>query len=126
MLTARHRARSHTEEDGAAKTVLTARWKTAHDMCSVVALNSAFEDCRDDDSYDLGEPHTCASREIQTETYPRRCLAASWPQPLASWSIGEAVKAMRIYRGPGNVYSARLCSRKSWKAVLRNGLMAFI
>ena len=49
------RARSRIEEDEQTRNVLTARWKTAHDLCSIVALNSAFEDCRDDDSYDLGE-----------------------------------------------------------------------
>ncbi|PSR77354.1 hypothetical protein PHLCEN_2v7955, partial [Hermanssonia centrifuga] len=35
------------------KELLTERGKTAHDICSVAALNWAFEDCRDGDAYDL-------------------------------------------------------------------------
>ena len=33
---------------------LEARWKTAHDLCSVTACNLAFEDSRDGETYDLG------------------------------------------------------------------------
>lgn len=57
ILTHGNRARSRTEEDETSKRALAARWKTAHDMCSVAALNSAFEDCRDGDGYDLGKSH---------------------------------------------------------------------
>ncbi|KAG6866975.1 hypothetical protein C0991_003891 [Blastosporella zonata] len=32
---------------------LTARWNTAHDLCSLVSCNEAFEDCKDGDIYDL-------------------------------------------------------------------------
>lgn len=33
---------------------LTARWKTAHDICSLIACNLAFESSRDGETYDLG------------------------------------------------------------------------
>ncbi|GLB34886.1 hypothetical protein LshimejAT787_0204510 [Lyophyllum shimeji] len=35
------------------KDALTARWKTAHDICSLNACNRAFEDCQDSEGYDL-------------------------------------------------------------------------
>jgi len=38
---------------GVEKANLAAQWKTAHDACSLEALNTAFEDCRDGDAYDL-------------------------------------------------------------------------
>ncbi|THH26462.1 hypothetical protein EUX98_g7717 [Antrodiella citrinella] len=38
---------------GTEKANLTAQWKTAHDVCSMEALNTAFEDCQDGDAYDL-------------------------------------------------------------------------
>ena len=48
-------ARSKTTTSEAEKDALTEQWRTAHDLCSVAALDSAFEDCRDDDmTYDLG------------------------------------------------------------------------
>ncbi|KAI0810964.1 hypothetical protein BC629DRAFT_1589705 [Irpex lacteus] len=46
------RAKASTDETE--KDALTEHWKTAHDICSVVALNAAFEDCKESDSgYDL-------------------------------------------------------------------------
>ncbi|KAJ3537580.1 hypothetical protein NM688_g6664 [Phlebia brevispora] len=42
----------HSEVD-AEKAMLQEWGKTAHDMTSVAALNTAFEDCRDGDAYDL-------------------------------------------------------------------------
>ena len=33
---------------------MTYQWKAAHDICSIEALNTAFEDCRDGEAYDLG------------------------------------------------------------------------
>lgn len=39
---------------GPDKYSIEAQWKTAHDICSIEALNIAFEDCREGDSYDLG------------------------------------------------------------------------
>ncbi|GJE87143.1 hypothetical protein PsYK624_032260 [Phanerochaete sordida] len=53
VMTEIYLARSQAEDEESSKRALTARWKTAHDMCSVVALNSAFDDCRDGDAYDL-------------------------------------------------------------------------
>lgn len=53
VLTELYLARSRTEQDEVSQRTFAARWRTAHDMCSVMALNSAFEDCRDGDSYDL-------------------------------------------------------------------------
>ncbi|TCD64663.1 60S ribosomal protein L7 [Steccherinum ochraceum] len=38
---------------GPEKEHLTAQWKAAHDICSIEALNTAFEDCREADAYDL-------------------------------------------------------------------------
>lgn len=29
-------------------------WQTAHDICSLAACNIAFEDCKEEDGYDLG------------------------------------------------------------------------
>ena len=34
---------------------LNGRWQTGHDLCTISAYNSAFEDCREDDAYDLGK-----------------------------------------------------------------------
>ncbi|EKM55338.1 uncharacterized protein PHACADRAFT_255893 [Phanerochaete carnosa HHB-10118-sp] len=53
VITEVYLARSRTEDDETSKRALTARWRTAHDMCSVAAFNSAFEDCKDGDNYDL-------------------------------------------------------------------------
>lgn len=44
------KAESNHERD-----MLTARWQTVHDMCSLIACNLAFEDCKDGDAYDLGK-----------------------------------------------------------------------
>ncbi|KAF7338233.1 hypothetical protein MVEN_02048500 [Mycena venus] len=33
--------------------ILEARWQTALDMCSLASCNTAFEDCKDDDGFDL-------------------------------------------------------------------------
>ncbi|KAJ7172400.1 hypothetical protein C8R46DRAFT_147163 [Mycena filopes] len=33
--------------------ILEARWQTALDMCSIAACNAAFEDCKEDDGFDL-------------------------------------------------------------------------
>lgn len=41
--------------EGLEKDNLTAQWKAAHNICSIEALNTAFEDCRDGEAYDLGE-----------------------------------------------------------------------
>jgi len=48
-----HQGRSNSETE-----ILTARWQTAHEMCSLVACNMAFEDCQEGDAYDLGEKST--------------------------------------------------------------------
>lgn len=41
-------------KDHEEKEDLTARWKSAHDACSLAACNTAFEDSKDDEGYDLG------------------------------------------------------------------------
>ncbi|RDB21136.1 hypothetical protein Hypma_011673 [Hypsizygus marmoreus] len=51
MVVYRHRATNVT--DNKEKDLLTARWKIAHDICSLAACNRAFEDCQDGDTYDL-------------------------------------------------------------------------
>jgi hypothetical protein len=52
-LLVRTQAKASTIE--AEKDALTEQWKTAHDVCSVSALNFAFEDCKENDTtYDLG------------------------------------------------------------------------
>lgn len=51
----RHRNRAKSDKDPALKDILTARWQSAHDMCSLVACNAAFEDCKDNDGPDLSE-----------------------------------------------------------------------
>lgn len=50
----RNRART---AKGAEKDSLNSRWKSAHDLCSLVICNSAFDDCRDADGPDLSECH---------------------------------------------------------------------
>lgn len=40
--------------------LLTARWKFAHDMCSLAACNQAFESCKKEDTYDLGNALMCS------------------------------------------------------------------
>lgn len=34
---------------------LTARWQTAHSICSLAACSMAFEGCKEGETYDLGE-----------------------------------------------------------------------
>ncbi|KDQ60976.1 hypothetical protein JAAARDRAFT_31975 [Jaapia argillacea MUCL 33604] len=48
-----YRTRSQAVKDSSEKEDLNARWQIAHDACSVVACNSAFDDCREGDGYDL-------------------------------------------------------------------------
>ncbi|KIY72204.1 hypothetical protein CYLTODRAFT_418183 [Cylindrobasidium torrendii FP15055 ss-10] len=48
-----YRNRARTAK-GTEKESLDARWRSAHDLCSLIACNSAFDDCRDADGPDLG------------------------------------------------------------------------
>lgn len=53
----RTRAKASTKE--ADKIRLAEQWQTVHDICSVSALNLAFEECREDKLYDIGEYGMC-------------------------------------------------------------------
>jgi hypothetical protein len=60
------RARSLSASKDIEKEMLTARWEVAHDICSLVACNQAFEDCKEGTTYDLGifilvHPCTCVT-----------------------------------------------------------------
>ncbi|PBK97052.1 hypothetical protein ARMGADRAFT_1010562 [Armillaria gallica] len=48
-----YRLRSLRAKDENDRDNLTARWQTAHDLCSLAACNAAFEDCRDQEGPDL-------------------------------------------------------------------------
>jgi len=48
------RKRAEWTKDPQLKELLTAKWRTAHDLCSVVACNMVFNNCAERDSYDLG------------------------------------------------------------------------
>ena len=54
----RHSARTHRLERGPEQDLCAARWQTAHEMNSLGACCSAFDTCREGDSYDLGAPTT--------------------------------------------------------------------
>lgn len=92
-------ARSRSETNDAAKEALAEQSKTAHDLCSVIALNGAFEECQERDNYDVGECHRLLlqwlGKLIPTN---RGHLATSWPLPLANRSPGEAIEAVRVCR----------------------------
>ena len=49
------RTRASFSKDDNEKELLEDRWQTAHDLCSVAACNIAFEDCKEEDGYDLGK-----------------------------------------------------------------------
>lgn len=48
------RARSLSATNDIVKENLAARWEVAHDICSLIACNQAFEDCKEGGTYDLG------------------------------------------------------------------------
>jgi hypothetical protein len=48
-------------ENNTDKEILAARWQTAHEICSLAACNTAFQDCREGDAYDLGKLFPAAS-----------------------------------------------------------------
>ncbi|KAJ7709826.1 hypothetical protein B0H17DRAFT_1029380 [Mycena rosella] len=48
-----YRMRALKMHSGIEREILTARWQTAHDMCSLASCNAAFEDCKDGDAFDL-------------------------------------------------------------------------
>ncbi|PBK78348.1 hypothetical protein ARMSODRAFT_947241 [Armillaria solidipes] len=48
-----YRLRSLRAKDENDRDNLTARWQTAHDLCSLAACNAAFEDCMDHDGLDF-------------------------------------------------------------------------
>lgn len=49
-----YRARSLSATNDIVKENLAARWEVAHDICSLIACNQAFEDCKEGGTYDLG------------------------------------------------------------------------
>lgn len=49
------RDRAKRTDSEAEKETFAEFGKTVHDITSVASLNSAFEDCREDDAYDLCE-----------------------------------------------------------------------
>jgi len=48
------RSRAKFSKDEQDTEMLKDRWHTAHDVCSLAACNIAFEDCKEEDAYDLG------------------------------------------------------------------------
>ncbi|KAH7922096.1 hypothetical protein BV22DRAFT_1095214 [Leucogyrophana mollusca] len=48
-----YRTKARQTEDEDDQRHFTALWQNAHDMCSIAAYMRAFEECRDDDGYDL-------------------------------------------------------------------------
>ncbi|KAF8212153.1 hypothetical protein K438DRAFT_1806059 [Mycena galopus ATCC 62051] len=48
-----YRTRALKFDSGAEREILDARWQTALDMCSLASCNTAFEDCRDGEEFDL-------------------------------------------------------------------------
>ncbi|KAJ7343408.1 hypothetical protein DFH08DRAFT_962517 [Mycena albidolilacea] len=48
-----YRTRALRISSEAEREILDARWQTALDMCSLASCNTAFEDCKDDDGFDL-------------------------------------------------------------------------
>ncbi|TFK42513.1 hypothetical protein BDQ12DRAFT_676334 [Crucibulum laeve] len=48
-----YRSRAQHSKDDSDREVLTARWQTAHDICSLMAGNMAFEDCHEGEGYDV-------------------------------------------------------------------------
>ncbi|KAH0583791.1 hypothetical protein H2248_009394 [Termitomyces sp. 'cryptogamus'] len=60
---------------------LTARWKTAHELCSLVACNQAFDDCKEGDTYDLDAVWQLVSLSTWivslTESLLKECVMSS-------------------------------------------------
>lgn len=81
-----HRARARNADDDVVKNTLTEAWKTFHDICSVVALDSAFSSCQEGDEYDLGKVGFIFTfrRCLNLWLYRGR-LAVGWPQSMAHW-----------------------------------------
>ncbi|KAF9484725.1 hypothetical protein BDN70DRAFT_872266 [Pholiota conissans] len=48
-----YRAQSLHAKDEKESTILKDLWQTAHDICSLAACNIAFEDCKEEEGYDL-------------------------------------------------------------------------
>ncbi len=80
------------------KELLTERGKTAHDICSVAALNWAFEDCRDGDAYDLGECCSINFVVFPADIPARGCMAASRFVDMAHRSARTNIETMCIHR----------------------------
>ena len=48
------RSRALSSKDETEADVLRDRWETAHNICSLITLKLAFEDCKEGGKYDLG------------------------------------------------------------------------
>lgn len=89
-------------EDETEREQLNEQWKVVHDLCSISALNVAFDECFDGESYDLGK-FSCHVSSL----YPELSLAtdAIWQLiGLSSWFVQllERIVKQCIYVGEGN------------------------
>jgi len=48
------RSRALNSKDETEADLLRDRWETAHNICSLITLKLAFEDCKEGSKYDLG------------------------------------------------------------------------
>ena len=101
LLIYRGRAKARKEANETAKNAFTEQWKTAHDIASLRALNSAFEDCQEGPHYSLGKYYTHPSHLfMRSHLLHRGYMAAGWDLSLDNWPAREANEAVRVYCRP--------------------------
>lgn len=109
--------KSKKEATDVAKSICTEQWKTAHDIASVRALNSAFEDCQEGPSYDLGESRIQIIASVMTSHLLHRShMAACGNFPLVDWFTREVNEAMHIHCGPRYITTV-IYRQFSWESI---------
>ena len=87
------RDRAKRADSEAEKETFAEFGKTVHDITSVASLNSAFEDCREDDAYDLCE---CQCRPKVSRILLNMTTAAVWQLVgLSLWFIDFLERLMQ-------------------------------
>ena len=96
-----HRIKQQRATDPTERALLKAHSVTVHDMCFIAVANTAFADCHDGESYDLGELHLPLNL-----TYPYSLLPNSeavWQLiTLSVWILDFLERIMRDYVSIGD------------------------
>lgn len=87
-------ARMHKLERGPEQDLCAARWQTAHEMSSLGACCSAFDTCREGDSYDLGMRQAGLMHSLSSRL--RLTLDAVWQLlGMTGWVIEFVEKLLK-------------------------------